>query len=160
MSTRSAAPQPVRTEEAESPHGTAGTVVAQRLWSQATRRVLTPAARAAAAERLGVQVRTGLIRWIGLAGYDVLLSRSLHVMRVAHPTIASINGFAVHAAPPVDAETPPVSDALDRAVVALLATMVDRLGLMVGPEMAGDLLALCCAGEGEADRPISRGTDD
>ncbi len=80
-------------------------------------------------------------------------------MRARHPAIESINSMARDAGRPVATETPNGPAALDSAVVALLATMVDLLGLMVGHQMAGHLLTLSCAEQGEAERPLARGTD-
>lgn len=138
----------------------ASIVIGKQVWRQATLGIRTPTAGSAAAERLGLRVRAGLSRWIGELGYDVLLNRSLHLMRRAHPAIESITSFIGDAGPPIAAQDPPAPAALESAVVTLLATMVDLLALMVGPQMAGNLLTLSCEGPGEGEGPIHRGTDD
>jgi len=156
---RRSSTQLVQTEDAESSLGMAGTVIGQRLWQQATLGGRTPDAEAAAAERLGVQLRAGLSRWIGKLGYDTLLDRSLRLVQVVHPAIQSVSSFAGTAGPPVAAKPPTGPAALDSAVVTLLATMSELLGRMVGPQMADDLLTLSCAGQGDAERPLPGGTD-
>ena len=160
MPNRRSSAQTVPTGDVGPPTGTAATVLARELWTQATRRARTPAAKAAAAESLGLQVRDGLSRWIGPDGYHVLLDRTLGLVRVAHPAIESVTSFAGDVVPLLSGKPLPVSAARDKAVIAMLATMTDLLGHTIGPQIARDLLTLACAGPSDPPRPLPGGTDD
>ena len=97
-----------------------------------------------AVERALADVADTLGRWFGPYGYHALLTRALVSTRVAHPALASLR---------VRAPLEPVLDGLAEAarlsgapaavdgLVALVATVVDLLGRMVGADMAYQLLA-------------------
>ncbi len=160
MPSRRSSARTVPVGDVDPATGTAATALARQLWTQATRRARTPAERAAAAESLGQQVRDRLSRWIGVDGYYVLLDRAFGLVRVAHPAIESVTSFAGDVVPLPSGKPLPVPAARDKAVIAMLATLTDLLGHTVGPQVAGDLLTLACAGPSYPERPFPRGTDD
>jgi hypothetical protein len=109
---------------------------ARRLWEGAAGDTTAPEDVAAAAARLCAQLSGGLGRWIGGEGYRALLDRALALARAEHPALGNLS---------CDRGDQPVTPADVRAhgapkmaagMVALVATLIELLGRMVGEEMA------------------------
>jgi hypothetical protein len=107
---------------------------------------------AAAAARLCAQLSAGLGRWIGSEGYRALLDRALALARAEHPALGSLS---------YDRGEQPVTPADVRAhgpskvaagMVALVATLIELLGRMVGEEMAVRLVE-------QTGKPSKRGVE-
>lgn len=119
-----------------SPSSETATDVARRLWARTAGESTAPEDVAAAADRMCAQLRAGLSRWIGAAGYNALLERAIGLARAKHPalsglaclgedgpaTAAAIRG---HGAPDVAA-----------GQVMLVAGIVELLGRIIGEEIA------------------------
>jgi hypothetical protein len=90
----------------------------------------------AAATRMCTELRTGLSRWVGAMGYRALIDRALLVAGAEHP---ALGGLPCHGeAEPVTtpAARPCSSAEVAAAMVALVATLTELLGRIVGEEMA------------------------
>jgi hypothetical protein len=91
---------------------------------------------AKATERMCIQLRLGLGRWIGVMGYRALLDRSIGLARAEHP---ALGGLSCHG------EEEPAVTAAVRAhgaakvaagMMAVVAVLIDLLGRIIGEEMA------------------------
>ncbi len=116
------------------------TEVARGLWERDAVDVGAPEEVIAAAERICVQLQAGLVRWVGTDGYRVLMHRVLELTRAEHPALSrlSCNGSdeqeiaaAVRAHGPAE---------VTAGMTALVATLMDLLGRIVGEEMAVELV--------------------
>jgi hypothetical protein len=116
------------------------TEVARGLWVRDAVDVGAPEEVTAEAERICAQLQTGLARWVGSAGYRTLLHRAVELARPEHPALGKLlcNGsdgeeiaaaVRAHGAAEVTA-----------GIVALVATVIDLLGRIVGEEMAVELV--------------------
>jgi hypothetical protein len=119
-----------------TPRSASASDAARRLWASAAGDASAPEDVAAAAARLCAQLSAGLGRWIGGEGYRALLDRSLALARAEHPALGSLS---------CDRGDQPVTPAAVRShgaaevaagMVALVATLIEVLGRMVGEEMA------------------------
>ena len=97
-----------------------------QLWARTTAGADTSERVAAAAERVGAGLCTGLTRWIGSEGYQGLLLRALGEVRTAHPWMdglrceaGRLNGLAAAAA------GQPAS-AVSAGMLALIMALADR----------------------------------
>lgn len=113
---------------------------ARRLWAGAGATSETPEAIAAAAERLGTQLRRGLGRWIGTDGYYTLLGRAAAATREAHPTLNPVSYFRDGAPVTLAAVQAHGARAVVDGLVALLAALIELLGRIIGDEMARHLV--------------------
>ena len=114
----------------------AATEVAQALWARSAREATTPGEVAEAAERVCIQLRSGLGRWVGATGYRALLDRALGEARTEHPALGSLSCQG--------GEEPVVTAAVrehgvaevEAGMVAAVAALIDLLGRIIGEEMA------------------------
>jgi len=122
--------QPVTALSAEA-HG-----AAQRLWARAGGESTAPEAVAAAAQRVGIQLRAGLSRWIGTDGYRVLLLRAVALTRAQHPVL--IEYASLGADEPVSTEAVAAQGAgsVATGLVALVTVLIELLGRIIGRDMA------------------------
>jgi hypothetical protein len=110
--------------------------VARRLWERAAGDATAPEEIAAAISRVCAQLSAGLGRWIGAEGYRALLDRSIILMRGQHPSLDSVScvgGDEMMTAAAVRAYG---ARAIVEDVEALLATVIELLGRIIGDEMA------------------------
>ena len=117
---------------------------AHALWALVEREVDPVGDVQAAIDLLFTLLEAGLRRWIGAEGYASLLSRSLANTLPTHPALSSIPdlGTDTHGGVP-DVTSLAADDAARRdAVIALLATMMQQLGGIIGEEMATRLIEL------------------
>jgi len=113
----------------------AADVAARRLWSRGTAGA-TPEAVAANAERVCVQLGAGLARWIGPGGYRALLHRALERERGEHPVLRTFSCHGGEDQMIAAAARDHGPDEVAAGMVAVVATMIDLLGRIVGEEMA------------------------
>jgi hypothetical protein len=114
----------------------AATDAARSLWARIAGDTTAPEDVAAAAERMCLQLRVGLRRWIGAEGYRALLDRALGQVRTKHPVLGSLSCLVGDE--PVSAEAVRTHGAGEVAagLVALVATLIELLGRIIGEEMA------------------------
>jgi len=122
-----------------SPTGTAH-VVSHQLWARVPGTSDTPETALAAAEQLCEQLRVGLARWVGVEGYRALLARALTVTMVAHPALAALSDARDEAREPGARVARFDARAMVAGVIALVATLIELLGRIVGDEMAARLV--------------------
>lgn len=118
--------------------------VARRLWEQAVRTSTLANANASAlaseleetaAVRLLGDLEHGLSRWIGSEGYRVLLFDAARLTLPRYPALRSVltvDGFRAATVSHARVATP----AFAEGMVSLLVHFTERLGLIVGEEMA------------------------
>jgi hypothetical protein len=91
---------------------------------------------AEAADRLCIQLRAGLGRWIGIEGYEAVHDRALALVHVEHPVLRShafdggdflitMNAIRTHG-----------SETVERGLLAWTAAVIELLGRVVGRRMA------------------------
>jgi hypothetical protein len=123
-----------------TPRSEAAMDAARRLWARAADDASAPEDVAAAAERMCNDLRLGLGRWVGAAGYRALLDRALGLARVEHPALGGVSALG---------GDEPVITAAVRArgvgevaagLVALVAVVTELLGRIIGDEMAARLV--------------------
>lgn len=94
----------------------------------------------AAADRVFVQLRAGLARWIGSEGYRALLNRALVGVRAEHPALNDLSGMGGEEQQIATAVQAHGAAAVGAGIVALVATIVELLGRIIGEEMAAELV--------------------
>ena len=113
---------------------------ARRLWGRMRGQGTGRDGVAGAAEHLCTELSTDLRRWIGAEGYRALLDRSLALTRPAHPSLVGLSclggdkramdaAVRMHGAAHVQA-----------GMLALITTLIDLLGHILGAEMAARLV--------------------
>jgi len=112
------------------------TDVARRLWERAAGDDRVPEEVAAAAERIWAQLRAGLGRWIGVAGYRALLDRALGLARVKHPSLGGLSCLGEDGQETVTAVRAHGAGAVAAGLVAVVAALIELLGRIIGVEMA------------------------
>lgn len=110
--------------------------VSRRHWSRVAGTASTPEAIAEAASTLGEQLRSGLSPWIGAEGYAALLERALHDVRSEHPALKEISLSATDAKATALAVREHGAYAVAEGIVAVVATVIELLGRIIGVEMA------------------------
>ncbi|MBA3759210.1 MAG: hypothetical protein H0X07_01620 [Gemmatimonadales bacterium] len=95
---------------------------------------------AAAADRVFVQLRAGLARWVGSEGYRALFHRALERVRAEHPALNDLSGMGGEEQEIATAVQAHGAAAVGAGIVALVATIVELLGRIVGEEMAAELV--------------------
>jgi hypothetical protein len=113
---------------------------ARRLWTRNGGGTSSPEEVGAATIRVCTQLRTGLTRWVGAEGYRALLERALELAAEAHPALRNV---------PCDDGDQEAATAAARAhgaaevatgVVALVGTVTELLGRIIGEDMAVQLM--------------------
>jgi len=126
-------------------------LAARRLWARDGTAPRTATELAEDAHRVTGEVRRRLVRWIGSEGYQLLLQRALAQARTGYPVLAGVtcDGGELRGLPETMQahEVPEVADGIE----ALFATLIDRLGRVVGPELAERLVAPAPETEGARD---------
>ena len=109
--------------------------VAIRLWEAAAATCTDAPDAPVVVDAVLVRVEAGLRRWIGAEGYAALLSRAVDQVLTAHPALAGIAELGTRA---VESGTivPDDDEALRHAILALLCTMMQHLGGIIGDNMA------------------------
>ena len=119
-------------------HGSATpTEVARGLWGG---NAGDPEAVVAEADRICAQLRNGLSRWVGTAGYLSLLQRALELTRTDHPTLRRLSCSGKEEAEIAAAVRALGAAEVTAGLVAMIATLIDLLGRIIGKEMAVELV--------------------
>jgi hypothetical protein len=118
----------------------AATRAARRLWARDGARPGSAAELAADAERVTGEVQRRLVRWIGSDGYHLLLGRALAQAREAYPALGALTCEQGHVRGVAEAVQAHGGAQVADGVGVLLATLIDRLGQVVGAEMAERLV--------------------
>jgi hypothetical protein len=114
--------------------------VARALWVRDAVDVGTPEEAAAAADRVCAQLRTGLARWIGSEGYRTLLNRALEAARAEYPALRGLSCIDSDGQEVAAAVREHGAAQVTAGIVAVVATVIDLLGRIVGEEMAVELV--------------------
>jgi hypothetical protein len=114
------------------------TRAAQHLWSRLAGNGGDMAHVLAAADAVLTELDAGLRRWIGAEGYAALLKRAIVLTLPQHPALHHIPDLAIESASNNGAVYRANDVAL--AMIALISTMMDLLGRIIGPEMAARLV--------------------
>lgn len=107
-----------------------------------------PAALVAAAERVGARVADGLARWFGPYGSRALVTRALARAQAHHPALAGVRvteGAAPRLTGLAEGAGAHGGRAVADGVLALLGSLSEALGLLIGDDLAASLLAQCAA---------------
>jgi hypothetical protein len=112
------------------PRSAAANEVARRLWDGAAGDSKTPEEIAAAADRMCAQLYAGLGLWVGAMGYRTLLDRALALLRPEHPVLSSLACFGG------DQRVSSTAAEVSAGMVAVVATLIESLGRIIGEEMA------------------------
>jgi hypothetical protein len=139
------------------PHNTASaTEAARRLWARYAGDEATAEGLASASERLFLELEARLTRWVGAEGFRVLWGRALEQAQAAHPALASFSdrewgGRAMASAVQVHS-----GRQVAAGVIAVLATLIDLLGRIIGEEMAVRLVEQAGEPSSRAESSIRR----
>jgi hypothetical protein len=132
----------------------AATEVARGVWALDAG---VPEEAPASVDRVCAQLRAGLGRWVGSEGYRVLLARALERVRVEHPALNNLSCMGGDEAEIAAAVRAHGAAAVAAGVVALLVSMIELLGRIVGEEMATELVKN--AGTASLRRASNTGTE-
>jgi hypothetical protein len=113
---------------------------ARRLWARDGARPGSAAELAADAEHVTAEVQRRLVRWIGSDGYHLVLQRALAQARGSHPALDGLTCDGGHVRGIAEAVQTHGGAEVADGVGVLLATLIDRLGQVVGAEMAERLV--------------------
>lgn len=97
------------------------------------------------------RLRTGLSRWVGTAGYRALLQRALELTRADHPTLRLMSCSGNE-----EQEIAAAVEALGAAevtagLIAMIATLIDLLGRIIGEDMAVELVKQAVVSDSRGD---------
>lgn len=121
--------------------------LSRRQWARISSAARTEEEVARAAERLALQLHSGLSPWIGVEGYQVLLERARREVLPDHPVLANVSAVSGDAVGTVSAVRDHGPEAVSEGMVALVACVIELLGRIIGVEMAFRLV------EHSGDRP-------
>jgi hypothetical protein len=110
--------------------------VARLLWARAAGNASTPIEVAEAAERVCIQLRAGLGRWVGATGYRALLDRALVRARAEHPAVGGLSCHGGEESTIASAVEERGAAEVEAGMVAVVAELTDLLGRIIGEEMA------------------------
>lgn len=108
--------------------------VARRLWERSVGSQGRDLDIDAATDRVLTDLERALRRWVGAEGYAALLNRAVAITLPHHPALAHIEDLSVSTVTPGGLTA--TAEQVSAAVIALLATVLDLLGRIVGNEMA------------------------
>lgn len=110
--------------------------VSRLLWERVAGDSTAPGEVAEAAERICTNLRAGLGRWVGPMGYYALLDRAVGQARAEHPALASLSCHGGEKSEMMVAVRTYGAAEVASGMVALVATLIDLLGRIIGEEMA------------------------
>lgn len=116
------------------------TDAARGLWSRGGGGVTSAEEVGAATQRVCDELRVGLSRWVGAEGYRALLDRALRLSTAHHPVLGSFSCHDGDALAATAAARAHGAAELATGVVALVATLTELLGRIIGEEMAVQLV--------------------
>jgi hypothetical protein len=109
---------------------------ARRLWERAAGNGTGPEKLAAAADRMCVELRAGLGRWVGAAGYQALVDRALTMTRAEHPALGSFSCLGGDEPATATAVGAHGAAQVAAGLVAMVTAVIELLGRIIGDEMA------------------------
>jgi hypothetical protein len=109
---------------------------ARRLWARYAGDEASVEDLAAAAERLFSQFETRLARWVGAEGFRVLRGRALRLAKAAHPALGSLSDSGWDMRAVVSAVQAHGAREVAAGIIAVIATLIDLLGRIIGEELA------------------------
>jgi hypothetical protein len=112
------------------------TDAARNLWARFAGDSTAPEDVAAAADRLCLQLRVGLRRWIGAEGYRALLDRALGLAQTKHPVLSNLSCLVGDEPVTAEAVRTLGAGAVAAGLVALVAALIELLGRIIGEAMA------------------------
>ena len=137
------------------------TEVARDLWARDAVDVGAPEEVIAAAERICVQLQAGLVRWVGKEGYRALLHRVLELARAEHPALSRVSCYGSDEQEIAAAVRAHGTAEVTAGMVALVATLIDLLGRIIGEEMAVELVnQAVAASPRRASNTMTKGARD
>jgi hypothetical protein len=107
-----------------------------QIWSRALGDSAEATQVGRAADGVFASLRIGLGRWIGVDGYRALLTRTRAEIRTNHPVLAELSCLGDEEAATGAALQAHGAGAVAAGMIALLTTMIDLLGRIMGEEMA------------------------
>lgn len=116
------------------------TEVARSLWGGGAGDVSAPEEATVVAQRLCVQLRVGLSRWVGFEGYRALLDRALEQVRSEHPVLSHLSCDGSDEEEIAAAVRAQGAAEVAAGIMALVATLIDLLGRIIGEEIAVGLV--------------------
>ena len=110
---------------------------ASQFWARALGKAAPEEVRAIV-ERVHIQLREGLSRWIGAEGFRALFARATSLAQAEHPDLAIqwLDGTGAI----TDAVSRHDAEQMTASLVAQLAAVIDLLGRIIGQEMAMQLV--------------------
>lgn len=93
----------------------------------------------AAADRLLSALDLDLRRWIGAEGYAALLRRATVIAAMQHPALRHVPDLVVESSPAGNGRVHPPAE-IAEGMVALVATLMELLGRIIGRELAARLV--------------------
>ena len=129
-------------------NSTAAEDASRRVWARVPTDTGSPEAVAANVVRVCADLQTSLRRWIGPGGHQALVQRALERQRSEHPVLRSFScqggeERAIEAAARAHGAAPVAA-----GVVAMLATLIDLLGHIIGEDLAVRLVEQTTATSG------------
>ncbi|MEP6764618.1 MAG: hypothetical protein ABJB66_09925 [Gemmatimonadaceae bacterium] len=114
-------------------------IAARHLWDRTVGVNKEQNAAAHVAEAVLSAVAVDLRRWVGAEGYFALLTRATAMTIAEHPVLKGISVLAIVEEPAPNGRQYTFDDYAN-GVVALLATMMELLGRIIGDDMAVQLV--------------------
>lgn len=122
------------------PTSVAATDAARRLWAQAAGATSGPEEVSAAVERTCSHLRVELGRWIGVEGHRMLLYRALDLTRAEHPALDGLSCLGGDGTQTMAAVRVHGAAQVAGGMVALVTTLIELLGRIIGEDMAMHLV--------------------
>jgi hypothetical protein len=113
---------------------------AMRHWNAVVGSPESPEELAEAADRLCIQLRAGLGRWIGLEGYEAVHNRAQALVHISHPALRSLDFDGGDFLATMNAIRVHGIGAVEQGLIAWTAAIIGLLGRVVGRRMAMRLL--------------------
>lgn len=110
--------------------------VSSRHWLRVAGTATSDEEVAAAADRLCLELHNGLSRWIGIDGYRSLQDRALREVLADHPALAELSFAGSDTAATLRAVQAYGKEEVAEGMVALVGSVLELLGRIIGVEMA------------------------
>ena len=130
---------------------------ALRLWQNHDARGSAGDDVAARAALLCTQLDSGLSRWVGVVGYHALLDRALGLTRPAHPALANVSCRVGDTASLESAIRDHGAESVAAGMIALLESLTELLGRIIGEDLAAHLVDGIGAGSREGAASDTKG---
>ena len=140
----------------------AGTELARQLFARELRGDRSVGSAVAAAGRVTVQLMGGLSRWFGPYGSQALLTRAIASVQPRHPALSGVTmseSYRLRGLAESGSEYD--AHAVIEAVVAMIASLAELLGRLIGDDLAIALLeqTTTASATGDAVAPAASRSD-